>query len=210
MVDRPILFSTPMVQALMGGRKTQTRRLLKDRLGPAASLAQAEEMNRFAVRDRLWVREKWAAGACADTLAPGMLHPGFWIRDNGGLWYAADGAGPKHPITPQGKPRPAFFMPRWASRITLVVSDVRIQRLQEISEADARAEGIRLMRGGGGVFVGREGPGSMVTPWPSATDAFSDLWKVLHGVGSWAANPWVVALTFTTHHCNIDQLRADE
>lgn len=192
MVDRPILFSTPMVQALLAGRKSQTRRLLKDRLGPAASLAQAEEMNRFAVGDRLWVREAFAYWADEESAAAaqaieGSADPCIWCADYEAGSPCADMGGDRW--------RSGFHMPRWASRMTLVVSEVRIQRLHEIDEADARAEGAAA--------VGAD------PLCPSYVWAFHTLWEHLHGRGSWMHNPWVVALTFSTHNCNIDQLRAD-
>src|SRR5579872_691779 len=95
-----------------------------------------------AIGDRLWVRETWAAGKCADGLAPSMLHPGTWTGDNGGLWFPADGTEPRHAISPRGKTRVSIHMPRWASRIALEVTGVRVERLNDIDEQDALAEGI--------------------------------------------------------------------
>ena len=93
-------------------------------------------------------------------------------------------------------PAPAPNSPRWASRITLVISSVRVERLQGISEADAQAEGVRQMRDASGCWVGREGPGKLVTPWPSAREAFADVWNVLNGPRAWGANPWVWVVEF--------------
>ncbi len=166
----------------------------------------------YAPGDRLWVRETWAAGACANGLAPSCLHPAFWLHDNGGLWYAADEAEPAHPVTPKGPNRPGIHMPRWASRLTLHVTNVRVQRLQEISEADARAEGIepREIRPVHDIDQPAE------TWWfgtengrASAKSAFRDLWDSLNAERApWASNPWVVAVSFRPVLGSIDRVAA--
>lgn len=204
MADRPIIFSAPMVLALLEGRKTQTRRVLgrhgegRGRYNifnadPAWSDSyvldpgNAEWRERdtpWKVGDRLWVREAWAAGACAGDMPPSHLAPRFWRVENGGLWYRAGGE-PAHPITPRGKWRSPIHMPRWASRLTLTVTDVRVQRLQEISEEDALAEGVERTR-----FPERGDWG-----WPQ--ERFRTLWERIHGPGAWEANPWVAAISFT-------------
>ena len=89
-----------------------------------------------------------------------------------------------------------IHMPRWASRLTLTVTDVRVQRVQEISEDDARSEGF----------------GSLITtvdklgPSITARDGFREIWNSIHGPGAWDANPWVAAISFTVHRCNIDTM----
>lgn len=231
MSARPILFSASMVRALLAGRKTQTRRVLRplrrfpehqqlrtdvldgalwwwngvhDRVGVSAPLP-------YAPGDRLWVKEAWRAGARADTLKPSELSPVFWRHQNGGLWYEADGAEPAHPITPKGRYRHARFMPRWASRLTLTVTEVRVQRLQEISGEDCESEGL--------VPYPMEGPGGMAaTGWhwlegkdpeqtfTAARLAYRALWNTLHGPGAWDANPWVAAYTFTVERGNVDEV----
>lgn len=105
-------------------------------------------------------------------------------------------------------PKPSIHMPRWASRLILIVTDVRVQRLVEISEDDARAEGIyefrRIGDGPGHAIWGYDG-----CEWRSQTpsEAFVDLWDSLSKPGAtWANNPWVVAITFIPHRCNIDAL----
>lgn len=102
-----------------------------------------------------------------------------------------------------------MFMPRWASRITLIVTDVRVERLQNISEADAIAEGVDTERCCGvpsdscGTHLGGCcGQPEAVEP----VEAYSDLWDEINGPGAWDANPWVAAYTFTVHHQNIDQI----
>ena len=197
MTDRPIIFSAPMIRALIDGRKTQTRRVLKDTETrepyvadgvvlwdhPDGPVYRWERVP--AVGDRLWVREAYAFGW---PVNPGERLP----RDEGpdhAVTYRADGQAPFG----GGKWHPSIHMPRWASRLTLVVTDVRVQRLQDISEADARAEGVSGSAGG---TWGCEG----------LIEDYSDLWNSIYGPDAWDANPWVAALTFDVHRCNIDQM----
>ena len=230
MADRPIIFSAPMVRALLDGRKTQTRRVLcqfdPDRdpphAGPyiaghrAATWTDREGTpwrypgaKGSATGDRLWVRETWR---------PHYLGDGVWNLD---VSYPADGErrmicdgefGDKDWNWPKAADRgnvTPLHMPRWASRLTLTVTDVRVQRLQEISEADAVAEGIqRLIGSKGPNYFTREISGKWSGSFnaPTAAEVYSDLWNSLHGPGAWDANPWVVALTFTVQRGNIDQM----
>ena len=233
MTDRPLLFSAPMVKALLAGTKTQTRRLLKIPAWLDAGAAWADPglgaggylkapatggdtvervRSPYAVGDRLWVRETWAVGKCSDGLSPSMLSPGFWLHDNGGIWYAAGGE-PAAPVSPRSTWRPSIFMPRWASRLTLTVSDVRVQRLHEISEADAMAEGVCTFlestdstRWGN---LSADDRAMMVRiHYGSAVKAYSHLWETINGADAWPVNPWVVAVTFTVHECNVDRMPA--
>lgn len=209
MSDKPILFSAPMVRALLAGTKTQTRRLFKpqpellpnglyhvhNRGGGFFGVAEenvgshAVDYLRIKAGDRLWVRERIE-------------------RANGeSVGYPADGAWlPNTPWEWKRDSLPSIHMPRWASRITLTVTDVRVERLQEISEADAIAEGIE--RVGGGILrwenwaTGIEGVHGF-----SPRAAYALLWNSINGPGSWDANPWVGAYSFTVEHCNIDQAR---
>ncbi|KPC18256.1 hypothetical protein [Pseudomonas syringae group genomosp. 3] len=201
--ERPILFSAPMVRAILEGRKTVTRREVKK---PAAldCLAAGFEPAFLALPgnadlcpygkpgDRLWVREAWQADAQVDSVPPRELGQGEPIQ------YPADGASRQtgcSMISP-GKTRPSIHMPRWVSRILLEITDVRVERLQDIIEEQAKAEGVRLMRDGSDTWVSREGPGNLVTPWPTAKEAFRDLWNSINGPQAWNANPWVWAITF--------------
>jgi len=247
-MDKSILFSAPMVRAILEGRKTQTRRALpkahpsfpKDnqiRLDVLAFDPKRPEVwywdgvydrvgasypIRYAVGDRLYVREAW--GIDAEPVCCGCPET-IWDDDGHGnpvaageqccgrpepsptIAYRAEFATGSKPW--DGKWRPSIHMPRSASRLTLTVTDVRVQRLQDISEADAVAEGIRQDRVGAGTFIGCEGPRNLVTPWPTAREAFADLWDSLAKPGAtWADNPWIVAITFDTHHCNIDAMEA--
>jgi hypothetical protein len=197
-----------MVRALLDGSKTQTRRVVVPQpqvsdkghlMGewlrkPLGGLLRPR-LQDITIHspygqpgDRLYVRERWAAGACADSLAPRDLHPGTWLRDNGGLWFEADGAEPAHPISPRGKWRQGMFMPKWASRILLGNVGVRVERVQDISEADAYAEGTFP-----GAFEFDNGEGT-----ETAVESYRYLWDSLNaarGYG-WEINPfvWVVDL----------------
>lgn len=113
--------------------------------------------------------------------------------------YAADYYGQERPHI---RWRPSIHMPRWASRLTLRITDVRVQRLQEISEADARAEGAPLeLRLLDSVRLGATA---------SHTGGFERLWESIHGPDSWASNPWVWCLSFRVIHKNIDEVVDDD
>lgn len=162
---------------------------------------------RFAKGDRLWVRETVACGACAPG-KPSHWTPSFWRREQGtprnpnGLWYAADDLAPEKPITDRGRWVPGIHMPRWASRLTLTVTDVRVQRLQEISKADCLAEGIDRDCGDGCCW---KDYGSGVRPSLfSPRDSYRSLWESINGADAWRHNPWIVALSFTVERRNID------
>lgn len=205
MTGRPIVFSAPMIRAILDGRKTQTRRVLKPQLW-------FRELP-YAIGDRLWVRETFA------------------LTQHGRPVYRADArdqAGARwHSITP-GDPdgevqwKPSIHMPRWASRLTLTVTDVRVERVQDISEADVKAEGL-AKRAKDSVPTWKYGlpdrdgmPGNDDDGWlwqdwcVDPRNAFGKLWNSINaarGYG-WDANPRVVAVTFTAEQRNIDALRA--
>lgn len=203
MTDRPIIFSAPMIRALLADTKTQTRRILK----PQPSLIGCGQTSYigcddkghaapYAVGDRLWVREagNWTGGApCAIT--------GKTIRF---FAYAAD-ADPSAFGFFGGKKRSPIHMPRWASRLTLTVTAVRVERLQDISEADAMAEGVgAIHHGDGAYYYSAFRDEAHPKNWADPVDAFRDIWNSIHGPGAWAANPWVVAITFNVERKNID------
>lgn len=208
-MDRPILFSGPMVRALLDGRKTQTRRVLSsDRyaslfnggwadsfvLDPGNQSWRDSEV-RYAVGDRLYVREAWRTFPELDHLSPSKLDVGV------GILPMAD-TGVSFPSPLWGKFRQGMHMPRWASRLALTVTDVRVQRLLEISEEDAIAEGITQHGRFFGVADAEWDSASAV----SAVDAYANLWDDLNearGFG-WETNPWVVAVSFTVERRNID------
>lgn len=210
MKDRPILFSGPMVRAIIDGRKTQTRRIVKpqppDRWnrvlfvkGVAQWMYQIPACDHHDVKcpygkpgDRLWVRESLI-----------LKHADTPIEQ----WcYKADEA-PIHILGidnvrcsqmvvwahhKEGTSCSAIHMPRWASRITLEIADIRVQRVQEISEEDARAEGIA----GNGYADLR--PDGELRDGPSIKYRadFHDLWNSINGPESWNANVWVWAISF--------------
>ncbi len=191
MKERPIPFTGPMVRAILDGRKSQTRRVVKPQPERVTHnggfyfsiFNNQEEKNKCRYGypgDRLWVRESYAVGSCADELKPSELFPNIWLKENGGLWYPADNTEPKTPISPRGRTRLARFMPRWASRILLENIDVRVERLQDITIEDCEKEGL-------------EG----VSPFDHyGKIKFSNLWESINGQGSWGKNPWVWVIEF--------------
>lgn len=196
--ERPLLFSAPMVKAILAGRKTQTRRLYRVRStdnveherGPLWELPSPYG----SPGDLLWVRETWGLHAYGDE--------SDWLRSSvRGLsadeliahWKLALRAD-WGPMQDGCYWRPGIHMPRWASRITLEVTEVRAQRLHDISEDDAKAEGAawRIAPGGdlAGAFDGLGGEIGYVAH-------FRDLWGSINGKRApWSSNPWVWAITF--------------
>jgi hypothetical protein len=224
--ERPILFSAPMVRALFDGTKTQTRRAVKprdlawmDEHQGLRELCNAERCPYGQPGDRLWVKETFAHWH-APELFGGRMIPTVAFR--AGSQVRRPPPGPSVPLDqwPLGwsddvKPAalkwtPSIHMPRRFSRITLEITDVRVQRLQEITEADAVAEGVApnwcgpLGKGPNG--TGTEGwlgdswihYGRSVDDEPahSGRESFESLWNFINGAGAWAANPWIWALTF--------------
>lgn len=213
MADKPILFSGPMVPALLAGTKTQTRRILKPQPelqgnglyhvsgagGGVMNVAESDigatavDYLRIAVGDRLWVRETWTAR---------MTH-GWTIADARSrmyqeqIIYQADG---EKSIDGWW---PSIHMPREFSRLTLTVTDVRVERLQDCSEADAAAEGVKPWHHGEWFDAGF---GSVESKRVPARTLYASLWEEINGKGSWEANPWVAAYTFTVERGNIDAL----
>lgn len=207
MKERGILFSAPMVRALLDGTKTQTRRAIKPQ--PANDPAKHHPIAPYLTStgswnwvlaatghgvgdpfpcpcgvpgNRLWVREAWRCGKIADQFPPSELDPHV-------VWYEADG---EPPAATNGKLRPGMFMPRWASRLTLEVTGVRVERLQSISEADAMAEGARCAD----EVTGREVLFTSASKAGSFRLHYRDIWTQINGDGSWDANPWVWVISF--------------
>jgi hypothetical protein len=152
---------------------------------------------RFAKGDRLWVKE---------TVKLISVGPAARL----GIAYMADGETPDVQFfDPPERPKalkltqqtPSIYMPRWASRLTLTVTDVRVERLQAISEADAIAEGLRWRP----VLEAWSASDSDSWPtWRSPIRSYAGLWNHINGSGSWNANPWIVAVSFTPELRNID------
>lgn len=217
MRERPILFSAPMVRAILEGRKTQTRRIVKPRHEPDGvygcdpwigmqRLYKPDEapppgsvpwwnlggINGAEQRcphgqpgDRLWVREawNWCYAAAKDASGKGA-------EDRELIDYAADG----HPSVFGFKWRPSIHMPRWASRILLEIVAVRVERLQDISEEDALAEGVYADAACNGMFTADGN--TYTTKQDGAAGAYAELWESINGPSSWAANPWVWVVEF--------------
>lgn len=256
----PILFSTPMVRALLDGRKTQTRRVFKDKVSsdtvaivrrgdyhgnerclqphhfqqkwrsyPEAKNHPCEGLKAWTHEcpygqpgDLLWVRESFQLDANLDHLPPSKCEESV-------VWYYEGCSAERHMSCP-GRVRPGIHMPRRASRLTLEITGVRVERLQDISEEDAKAEGCFFTDYGRDCWH-RSGPpqnvGDCIAPerthnqrpgwmWDktdshnqclgSARFAYANLWNSINGPDSWDANPWVWVLTFTVHRCNVDNL----
>lgn len=223
MTDRPILFSAPMVLALLAGRKTQTRRILPTmqdsdasvewRSGPTPGFYRTDRFGSFdhipvrlpyARGDRLWVRESWYTVPAYDDLKPSEMGGEEPIRyDADSVWQTWGWAEPRQ----HGRHRSSLFMPRWASRLTLTVTDVRVQRLQEISHEDAIREGVIRDPSKGFIVPGVDHPNPDF-PYlarPTAREMYAALWDVIHGSGAWATNQWIVAISFNIKAGNIDQ-----
>jgi hypothetical protein len=196
MSEHPILFSAPMVRAIIEGRKTQTRRVVKPQPDKHATSwvksadgGEWKPVEDFPSRvalvvgewvrcpygrpgDLLWVRETWREAGSIQR-ADGKI-PTSGIPDE--VYYYADDKAAVY----DGPWRSSIHMPRWASRLTLRITDVRVQRVQEISEADAFDEGIS-----GGDWLG------------DPVGEYAKLWDSINGKRApWASNPFCWALTF--------------
>ncbi|CAG0966332.1 hypothetical protein MTYP_01013 [Methylophilaceae bacterium] len=208
---RPILFSTPMVRAILDGRKTQTRRVIKPQpdggvqngvIGPLNGVGNLLVCRLGQPGDRLWVRETF----CPIYPQNPNYNGGNPIEyDYAATYKHGDRLGDSIGI--KKKWAPSIHMPRAASRITLEITGIRVERLQDISEADARAEGLKgLTKDGNLVKYGipdSDGlPGSDNTGWDwcdwhaDSRQAFRRLWSSINGPDSWAANPWVWVIEF--------------
>jgi hypothetical protein len=265
MAERPILFSGPMVRALLDGRKWQTRRIVKDRpkkdprvwclqslphagplrdgswmfsdVDPAewGTFFPSDYLDGGGIRcpygvagDRLWVRETWKSRErrctedddhaedeacsehCQQTYVYYAATPRVGFRpvpDRARITYLVESS----PLTEWYTSgwRPSIHMPRWASRLLLEVTEVRVERLQDITEEDARAEGLKKLSKDGGItwkfgipdrdgLPGEDDDGQHWHEW--ATDprkAFAKLWDRINGDrASWASNPWVWVVSF--------------
>ena len=220
MKERPILFSGAMVRALLAGTKTQTRRPVKpvpeedQRLlivtGPtgfqyvmdSAPMRPYPEARRIRwdfpygqPGDRLWVRESHAPRVDCLGAWQRSVQEGFNRMGVGEVCFKAT-------TTPRDwvdKWRPSIHMHRWASRITLEITSVRVERLQDISEADAIAEGVFQKVGDSrfGNMVETATGGQLIYADPrQAREEYRRLWEQINGAGSWEANPWVWVVEF--------------
>jgi hypothetical protein len=221
MKERPILFSAPMIQALLAGTKTQTRRAVKPQpvhafafIGrddrPTGEFGLCLTHDRVVDKhvrcpygqpgDRLYVKEKHAfldvmkSALSRFPLVGGGFGPDIWNlcveycdgTENDA--FSVEGEKPRQ-TRERGEDRwrQSIHMPRWASRILLEITAVRVERLQDISEADALAEGVN-------VHPDHQGKprGSIYSP----VQAYRDLWESINGPDVWAVNPWVWVVEF--------------
>lgn len=226
MKERGMIFNGEMVRAILDGRKTQTRRIMKvqpesNQLGLllitdstkhsdigkyhwAESNATGNHVRSKlfacpfgAVGDQIWVRETFQGPLFDYELMDEYLEDSSKFEKPEFCQYAADGGHrPEYQDANDNLRhgwRPSIHMPRWASRILLEITDVRVERLNGISEEDARAEGII---DGGCLNCGEPEPCGCANPEPDATDAFAYLWQSIYGQENWNANPWVWVIEF--------------
>lgn len=225
MKERPILFSGAMVRAILDGRKTQTRRIVKPQPTPGQGMVNASYCGHPHLwlrsgpcrsddptyewkcpygkpGDRFWVREAWRVGKPHDQTPPCDILPAALAIDKGvtvlyeaGGWRSVGPSGRGEPTYPDdagmpdwaGKCRPSMFMPRAMSRITLEITGVRVERLNDCSVKDAIAEGAEPL-----------------PPDPAITQVcpedyvagYRKLWDSINGAGAWKANPWVWVVEF--------------
>lgn len=212
MKERGILFSAPMVRALLDGTKTQTRRALQSpesitsyrhfegiRWDRMEGSVRGDSINcRYGQPgDRLWVRETWMADPPIDDSWPSTQFAGCKPRDHSLIPDAYKS--PKHCLYRASMEpdfltgwTPAIHMFRWASRLTLEVVVIRVERLLDISEADAVAEGVQWSEAMGGYHVDDGRHFHCTNP----KESYFSLWETINGSGSVEANPWVWVVEF--------------
>ena len=219
MTERGMIFNGEMVRAILDGRKTQTRRPIKWKQTRFTEIGEREDGSKWpwsedaehacdfwhpcpfgAVGDRIWVRETFSCignedghpvdakgNLCTREEAQRIYRASAIQKPNNyGLWSSPDG------FDFEGAWTPSIHMPRWASRILLEITAVRVERLREISQADAEAEGVGKLKKG---FWKNYQPG-----WTefqlTARGSSATLWKSIYGDESWYADPWVWVIEF--------------
>lgn len=207
MKARPILFSAPMVRALLEGRKTQTRRIIKpppDWGTPGPCPSVTAEGWQGPLDYSLWAHEGDQADGTPRRCPYGKPGDLLWVRETWREHDAPDQEGnvleyradrPEY-VTRDDDPsatpwRPSIHMPRKYSRLALRITAVRVERLQKISQSDCLAEGMRAETNGFTHHVVAD---------------YRKLWTEINGADSWDTNPWVWALTFTVEKRNVDEL----
>ena len=199
MKERGMIFNGEMVRAILDGRKTQTRRPIKWKQTRFTEIGEREDGSKWpwsedaehacdfwhpcpfgAVGDRIWVRETW--NKYGGLLTYRADHD--WIDDM------------RKETVCTAKWVPSIHMPRWASRILLEITDVRVERLNAISEEDAEAEGIDMEA----LYDSQDCYDCIadhnMTGRPTVTGAFKCLWESIYGAENWQANPWVWVIEF--------------
>lgn len=195
MKERPILFNAEMVNAILSGRKTQTRRIMKVQPeNPQLGLRRILESKDSSENGKYFWSQSDACGVKSRSnpfsCPLGAVGDQLWVRETFGKYrvapsgfvYRADGE------LSCGDPErwtPSIHMPRWASRINLLITGVRVERLRDISDQDAQAEGCVYGRGNGEIDLA-------VRP----ENHFPTLWASIYGAESWQANPWVWVIEF--------------
>lgn len=205
MKERPILFSAPMVRAILAGNKSQTRRIVKPRkdvafgcllqpheLAGEVNAGNLENCPYGKIGDRLWVRETFQGPLLeSEEQEDEFRHSPDIYKKPGFCAYRATDT--LDAIDSDGRElgwRPSIFMPRWASRILLEVTGVRVEKLRDISESDAKAEGARSAD----PATGRE---CILDPSIGSYRLhYRDIWEYINGPGAWDANPWVWVIEF--------------
>ena len=215
MTDHPLPFTASQIRAMLDGRKTQDRRVIKDAPGPGwhcdpsptglrwVADGGAPSMPvrlKYAVGDRIWVRESWRATDTFNGWKPGD------IPSHNTPFYEARPSGDSIPEL--GPLRSPIHMPRWASRLTLIVESVRVQRLWEISESYAKAEGAYVGKASNRVADDYATMAIAGAWFVTARGWYRDLWNRLHGPDAWSLNPWVAAIGFRVIRANIDSPEA--
>jgi len=214
MKAKPILFQSDMIRAILDGRKTQTRRIVKKKTNPHEFLGGFGEDRNDPYN---WGFEHpdfpgdfiYLPDQCCPYGQTGDL---LWVRENfakckDGAVYAADC------VTNEKGWKPSIHMPRWASRITLEITDIRVERLQDMEgahpyESDALAEGINtIYHGDGAYYYSAFQDYPHPKNWCDPTDAFKELWQSIYGPNSWQDNPWVWVLEFKPHLINVDDYK---
>lgn len=207
--ERPMIFSGPMTRAILSGRKTQTRRVMKGEwvydgeTGVGASW-EPPACKYGSIGDRLYIKEKWALVMWDEDETDDWTHPipkthpglGWSVHHAAGSTYETDC------LEDRGfRWRPSIHMPRWASRITLEITDVKVELLQDISGDDAMAEGVDQTE----FWTPKELEGRPFEEkwwddyhfWNHYPQmAYRRLWESIHGSGSWDLNPYIWAISF--------------
>lgn len=199
--ERPILFSGPMVRAIREGRKTQTRRIVK----PQPRIVHAIHNDASIVTNRifrngdqrihcpcgqpgdwLWVKETWRTLDSLEHVNPSNLRPGAPVEYRVGGHNVNGFQG--ETLIGMGRWRPSIFMSKWMSRVILEIVSVRVERLNDITEDHAKAEGVEDSIPCGCLDNG--------TSECSSRCRFKSLWESINGPGSWDLNPWVWVVEF--------------